>query len=324
MGTRTWSRRGVLTAAGRRRSGLEAIDILGNTITLPVTAERPSPAQNTSWSPYTDTTLYNPALLPAPVQEMIKGGGAKVFQEVNDRQLVDTIMRISSYQSEMNLLGLDQSNPIDCQLYADLVSIVDPENGVGWDRWIRLDRTDFGVPYIKVINELFMTTPDKTPEGTGYAMVARQIAAAKEIARRTNTQVIIDVNAVNSNLEGLTGASVWPKIGYDFLVKDVPIEVMNKIRQKGFTKDYYNVSEIMLSRLPDGTMGFDVWREATEGVNFYLHGTTIIKPNGNPTLSEQVTREYGKRKGFVKSQASEAMFDDAVLRDVWASLSRKN
>jgi hypothetical protein len=106
------------------------------------------------------------------------------------------------------------------------------------------------------------------------------------------------------------------------LVKDVPITVMNKIRQKGFTKDYYNVSEIMLSRLPDGTMGFDVWREATENVNFNLHGTTIIKPNSNATLSEQVTREYGKRKGFVKSKAFEAMFDDAVLRDVWMSMSK--
>jgi len=32
MGTRTYSRRGVLTAAGRRRAGLEAIDIFGNPI----------------------------------------------------------------------------------------------------------------------------------------------------------------------------------------------------------------------------------------------------------------------------------------------------
>ena len=32
MGTRTWSRRGVLTAAGRRRAGLEAIDIFGNAL----------------------------------------------------------------------------------------------------------------------------------------------------------------------------------------------------------------------------------------------------------------------------------------------------
>ena len=40
MGTRTYSRRGVLTAAGRRRDGLEAIDIFGNPIpdrgTVPV------------------------------------------------------------------------------------------------------------------------------------------------------------------------------------------------------------------------------------------------------------------------------------------------
>ena len=32
MGTRTYSRRGVLTAAGRRRAGLEAIDIFGNAL----------------------------------------------------------------------------------------------------------------------------------------------------------------------------------------------------------------------------------------------------------------------------------------------------
>ena len=40
MGTRTYSRRGVLTAAGRRRAGLEAIDIFGEKIS-PIPAQKP-------------------------------------------------------------------------------------------------------------------------------------------------------------------------------------------------------------------------------------------------------------------------------------------
>ena len=47
MGTRTYSRRGVLTAAGRRRAGLEAIDIFGNVIpnATPPVVEQPAPTQ---------------------------------------------------------------------------------------------------------------------------------------------------------------------------------------------------------------------------------------------------------------------------------------
>ena len=63
MGTRTYSRRGVngqrvLTAAGRRRAGLEAIDILGNPVPQPTTNfvndwVRPAPASSeemTKWA----------------------------------------------------------------------------------------------------------------------------------------------------------------------------------------------------------------------------------------------------------------------------------
>ena len=61
MGTRTWSRRGVLTAAGRRRAGLEAIDIFGNPIpdrapvAPPVAPPAPVPAPQNNRVLFTGT-----------------------------------------------------------------------------------------------------------------------------------------------------------------------------------------------------------------------------------------------------------------------------
>ena len=54
MGTRTYSRRGVngqrvMTAEGRRRAGLEAIDILGNPVPDRAPAAPPLPAESPSW-----------------------------------------------------------------------------------------------------------------------------------------------------------------------------------------------------------------------------------------------------------------------------------
>ena len=307
MGTRTYSRRGVLTAAGRRRAGLEA------TNTIISSAESIA-----EWSPYTDTSLYNPALLPGDVQAMVKGGGDLVFNETKDP---DEYSLGGEQRVEMDLLGLDHNKRGDCQIYADIMGIFRPQNGVFAGRLIDI-QYNAGKEFISVYNDSFKTRDGLTPEGTGYAMVARQLAAMKELSKRQRATTQIYVNAVNGL--GLTGASVWPKLGYDFRMQDIPDEVRTRLQGFGFDPyKYDSVGELLMDTNAAGQSGFDVWRPATEGITFSLSGETRLRPGAAPTLAEQITREYGKRKGFVKGQSSGEMFDDAVLRDIWLDMGRK-
>jgi len=348
MGTRTYSRRGVLTAAGRRRAGLEAIDIFGNRIpdrgTVPVPA-RPAAVQpqpvapapepvptatrrtrtprvapqatpqatpTVSWSPYADTSVYNPALLPGDVQQMIKGGGDDVFNN-NDFGSRDA----------MAALGLDKKNRGDCQIYADLMSSFVPSKGVRALRSVGRDRTNGGF-YIS--NAIFKTNKLLTPNGTGYAMVARQIAAAQEIANRTGKTFTVIVHAVGNNEseDSMSGCSVWPKLGYEFPMSGVPSKTRAYLQQNGFNiNQMETTADLMLSKNAAGQSGFDVWRDAIRQAGSPdMYGQAVVKPNGPLSMSQKVTQGYGKRKGFVKSKAFEAMFDDAVLRDVWMSMSK--
>ena len=322
MGTRTWSRRGVLTAAGRRRAGLEVrnstfSDIFPGGIQVP-TENKKNPLdelyeQTAKVSPYTDTSVYNPELLSGVLQEMIKGGGKQIFQDTNGDDLADEVNEVRELMKNLNL---NHENPNDCQIFADLLGMFVPAKGTNSDRTVTVKNN-----VVMIGNEFFGTTK-LSPEGTGYAMVARQIAAAQEIAKRTGMNVEITVSAKNDY--SLIGASVWPKLGYNFSMDEVPIEVKNNLAAMGFdTKKYSFISELMLDRNDKGVLGFDVWSPATINENFTLHGKTTVTATKS-SLAEQITREYGKRKGFVKSQASEAMFNDAVLRDVWASLRRKD
>ena len=311
MGTRTYSRRGVLTAAGRRRAGLEAT----NTVI-------PSAESIADWSPYTDTSLYNPALLPGDVLAMVKGGGDLVFDETKDP---DEYSLGGEQRVEMDLLGLDHNKRGDCQIYADIMGIFNPQNGVFAGRVIDVNESA-GKKFISIYNDSFKTRDGLTPEGTGYAMVARQLAAMKELSKRLRASTQIYVNAANgTGSSTLTGASVWPKLGYDFRMQDIPDEVRTRLQGFGFDPyKYDSVGELMMDTNAAGQSGFDVWRPATEGITFSLNGETRLRPGAAPTLAEQVTREYGKRRGFVKSQASGEMFDDAVLRDVWAAMAQRS
>jgi len=308
MGTRTYSRRGVLTAAGRRRAGLEAVDILGNAV----------PEPTVDWSPYTDTSLYNPALLPGDVQAMVKGGGDLVFEETKDP---DEYSLGAMKRDDMELLGLDHTKRDDCQLYADIMGIFNPQKGAFAVRSLDI-RQVASKTYISVHNISFKTRDGRTPEGTGYAMVARQLAAMKELSKREGATTEIFVAAANGG--GLTGASVWPKLGYEFSMQAIPDEVRTRLQGFGFDPYKYDfVGELLMDKNAAGRSGFDVWRPATEGIDFVIGGEVRIRPGAAPTLAEQITREYGKQKGFVKGQLSGEMFDDAVLRDIWRDMGRK-
>jgi hypothetical protein len=243
---------------------------------------------------------------------MIKGSGDEIFNNNKGTYL----------RSEMSALGLDTNSRGDCQIYADLMSIFVPENGVRATRYIRRSTNGFVLN-----NAIFKTDKVATPNGVGYAMVARQLAAAQEIANRTGKTFTVKVHAVGNNEteSTMSGCSVWPKLGYSFPMSGIPYPTQEYLRAKGFNiSRMKSTADLMLSKNAAGESGFDVWRDAIRQARSPdMYGTAVVKPSGRMSIAQKVTREYGKRKGFVKSKASEAMFDDAVLRDVWMSFTQK-
>jgi hypothetical protein len=129
MGTRTWSRRGVLTAAGRRRAGLEAIDIFGNPIpdrapvAPPVVPPAPAPAPQANSALLTGTNkaaveksqrlLQNaPLNINLPVEEMyaLDANGKVLFHNVGTKHAVSGAPPASLPQAEQNRLRRAQKH----------------------------------------------------------------------------------------------------------------------------------------------------------------------------------------------------------------------
>lgn len=282
----------------------------------------PEVRQQPDWFPYDNTTYYNPALLPVEIQEMIKGGGERELARYETGYYFSKTGARQYYAA----FGLDPENPKDHQIWADLMSIFDPPNGVDAERLIDVDRGSINLENYRIV-----TDDNITPEGTGYAMIARQVAAAQEIAKRTGKQVRIKTRAANGG--GWSGFSVWPKLGYNF---NIPRSVQTILEnQYGFAPDqvYQGTAHFMLQRNAAGQLGFDVWRSATKNYADAMHnlGETFIYPDGQETPATRITREYGKRKGFVKSLRQNTGLlgaegisaeDDAILRDIWMGMSR--
>jgi hypothetical protein len=276
-----------------------------------------------AWFPYDRTDIYNPALLPAEIQEMIKGGGNNVFEETNttDTGLSDI------YKAQMDFLGLDYTSRTDCQIFADLKSVFDPDNGVSSSRgFTRSTSYD-----IQINNNSFKTDIIDTPAGVGYAMIARQLAAAQLLAKRNNTTIGIKTLAVNS--EGYNGFSVWPKLGYEF---KVPESIRTLLRNMGFNdNDTYSTLDLMTAQNTSGQLGFDVWRDVVDAQpdrNISGSGITEVYPDGILSPAMRITREYGLLRGFVKSERQPTdLFsgnplseeDDTALRQAWLSMGKK-
>jgi hypothetical protein len=268
------------------------------------------------WFPYSDTTYFNAAMLPRSIQYMIKGGGQMIYDEYIGQQYGKEESRIGLLRD----YGLDLENPKDCQIWADFMSIFDPPNGVSANRFPRVDESE-----IKMENYSF--TAFESPEGTGYAMVARQLAAAQEIAKRTGKKVVITVTAVQGS--DSNGVATWPKLGYHF---GIPYELQRElVRNYGFEEEYVvnGTSRFMDKRNKYGQLGWDVWRDLVEQnmSDGMLYGTTEVYPDSRETPAMKITRLYGKRKSYNKTlrQAVDSLFsrqgpsaeDDAILRNIW-------
>lgn len=353
----------------RRKTGAGAVervvyDIFGNVIGQEEEPERAAPTDTERL--VRDTTFFDVNNLSAPVQDLIKrsydeidrwySSGSGAFVGELDRR------RWQRAADEMRKCGLDPDNQDDRHVYADLVSVfprysewnpskserqelartskartfnayIPPSGPVGYQvgatRFVELNPNPNADIGIEITNGAFMTS-DTTPPGVGYAMVARQIAAARIVSDRIGRSVLIRVNAVNS--KQLNGYYTWPKMGYVFPITS---ELRERLRQRGFTDEQTeNSATLMMSTSAKGESGFDAWPKVV-GSKSSGNGMTIITPKSarstNPEdfgLAEQVLRAYGKRKGFVK-RAMQSMKNDTfltaedndILRDVWRSMA---
>lgn len=278
------------------------------------------------WFPYDNTNYFNAAMLPPQLQKMIKGGGKKVYLDYKARS--EQSARIER-EKVLREVGLDLENPKDCQIYADLMSIFKPVKGVDTRRYIypaatRNDPTSI----IGIGNSYFRASG--SPEGTGYAMVARQVAAAQEVARRTGNKVVISVGAAQGR--SYNGVATWPKLGYEF---DIPWSWRQSLVYRfGFKPEDVDkgTSHFMDKRNNQGQQGWDVWRRLVEmmGASSGLYGKAEIYPDGRVTPALHITREYGKRKGYNKAlrQPMDSLFseqgpsaeDDATLKAIWMGM----
>jgi len=307
--------------------------------------------------------VFNPSSLPIPLQKLLNYS----YEQI-DKVDID----LPSYAREREMvreLGLNWENAADRRLFADIIGFmgfgainrliggrdvpIDPDNpdaGTFQTNSYRDVSTRNNKDIIQIENG-YQATSSNGPKGFGYMQLARQLAAAREIARRTGKTVQINVGALNDfdvddidsegNFAGgygklKVGLLVWPKMGYQFSFNEFAgIDIKNDLKRMGFTEEQLkDTATLMLSRTPSGLTGYDAWDKVLsreQYSNVSLMGRTEITPNdvanNQITLAERVTQEYGRRKGFLKSAIMETdtftIDDNNTLREIWRELARE-
>lgn len=258
------------------------------------------------------TEVFNRSLLPMELQKIIDDG----YAETNRQR-----WRIPN-QSNMEQLGLNVNEEADRRLYADLTGVVAENLSVNIERHIK-DVTPTSI----TIENYVQRKDSLSPAGFGYMQTARQLAAARELSRRTGKDVVIYTKALSYG-RAWVGVHVWPKLGYIF---PIPKVFKERLREMGFTpRQTRTTATLMLSRTSDGKTGYDAWDELMKPQTgeIRLRGDTKIRfrdvQEGRLSLAERVTRSYGKRKGFVKSATPTndefTAEDNATLRDIWLGM----
>lgn len=366
--------RGYLTVAIRRKMNYPLKGYVPMSVRQSMSANENIFREKSKLNVYSENDLYNPDLLPANVQSTYNDASKelkKYFDEDSQRAYKDSLIKAINTEFKLNL-----NDEKDMQVFADVMRVFN------FDEKPHVSSSNSGVyvngsyknsihnstsisinPYnIKIINNSFSTDKEKTPNGVAYAMITRQLAAAKEIAKRTNKPVVIEVHAVNSF--NLVGLQVWPKLGYNFLIETklptsgdgwnggtehyMKTAIKNKYKDivsDDEMKKIKSTATLMLNGIPTTQKdrkgkqivlnGYDVWNEVSkEAKGQQLVGFTEISPKLNvQSRAEQVTRQYGRKKGFVKSLSPSKDFsfdkepmsasEDNVFRNIWRNLRKK-
>ena len=320
MGTRTYSRRGVLTTAERRRAGLEAIDILGNPIPdrVGVAAPRVVPAPAPVAPP-------EPVLSPAAEQEIrqdvaraSRKKGAGLTKYLNDPETypANTYDYYKEDEDEgfnytfnqatntgrnnfanMTALGLTPENPEHQKIYIALMGI-NPKstrqaavrgevmtesyvNGIKVEAGRRITKITDST--IELENAVFrVTDPDDKLPGMGYAMLRKQAWAARKLGEITGKQVDVFTKALSyhTSQKSWVGVHVWPKIGYNFSLSGNPM-LQRVVSAYGFNST--NTFDLMKEKLPDGRTGYNLWVEMVNRAVDRSGGRLELKGKVTPT-----------------------------------------
>ena len=346
MGTRTYSRRSasgerILTRLGRERASQDTA--VFNPATLPITLQK---LINYSHR-YSDWSIENAERLPDAISKEYYDRFGLDITKQEDRHLMADLFGFFGPKYGSNDFTRVPLNLDDPDVQTFPLSIYYPRDTFGVDisRYINddvLETSDGKGNYfdlIQIINNEQFVTPN-APAGFGYMQLARQLAAAREVVRRTGKAIEIFVYALNEsepgtdtkNIKGTIGALVWPKMGHNF---EIPPILKNDLQDMGFTESQVqDTATLMLSQTSDGLTGYDAWDNllsSPEYSDIGLRGKTRITPddvrNNQLTLAERVTQAYGRRKGFLKSaQVETDAFtdeDNNTLREIWRELARE-
>ena len=339
MGTRTYSRRGVLTAAGRRRAGLEAINIFGE----------PIPEQESE-----PKTLVGEALTNSLADPDTYPNGTFAYFTENDKYPLGR-----EHDKLMKELDLDSNNKEHQKVFALLMGIgstayVDPRamaltEDKDFGRYMIETEGDFDGSTIRtqrvmevsangaavtITNKLFKAIG--APQGMGYTMLRQQVWAARRLNELTGIEVFIETDALSDAVFGqgqdgdYNGAHTWPKIGYKFDFRGQP-ELNGAIRRAGFKSR--NSSDLMTERNAAGVLGIDAWSDIVDdvvGSEGFVSILGSMNPSRDTDVGVQVMQNYGRRKGFSKTDNKDGVDgitltaeDNNWLRQLWLQYGKK-
>lgn len=332
MGTRTWSRKGVLTAAGRRRQASLAGNVNEDTLSLD------------------------------PVTKSLADADFSMGNQANIYAAEDMIRNEPKFKPAFDAFGLDMTNDEDVAMFASLIGAFgdDGDNNV-----VRVSASTYqGANYSETeidvvlgtdaadVHRIFRITPnsievdnqsfenrDAAAKGQGYAMLVRQANALRVLAARLGKKdANVSVFALSSADGEWSGAHVWPRIGYDFdLTASMDLRAVRAAAlARGFQSE--RTSDLMRERNDAGELGFDVWRDIVTAAvknqkytdEIVIEGKMRVTDDNNTGL--QVLLEYGKNKSILKSGSDDGDMndifnltpaDEAKLRDAWIAVGRK-
>jgi hypothetical protein len=350
MGTRTWTRRGVLTAAGRRRAGMVGQTLMsGDDI---------------------DKALAD-AFYSLEMQMNIYAGEDGIRSLLADND--DAPRSGRNYNALFDELGLDPTSDEDIALVASLIGAFGDNSGILPKEEKKnpdSDEDEFEPPLFRVelkrvngdptlvvtyattvaestrviqvrddrifiVNNTFLNGGESL-EGQGIVMLMRQTLAARQLsARMGGKPVEVMVDALSDLSGDWIGAQIWPKMGYTFeLDKFNNPSITDEVRRQGFRSA--NTADLMTERNDQGTLGYDVWPSI---VNRVLQDEDKVQIRGRMTptndadIGVQLMMEYGRKKSLIKegmppsAKGMSDIFylsdaDDQQLRNAWLALAQ--
>ena len=353
MGTRTWSRRGVLTAAGRRRAGLEAINIFGEPIpdvAVPEAAAFTEPPSDIAeYKSGRDLTnyLYDESTYPPNTLQYFQGDLAGIFDsttgDISTPEGRLARMRAVEYRELAKQVDLDPDNPEHQEILISLFGInpnapaelrrastagaasASKINGALIQSVRMIDYHSNSRDKLIIENQSFkVNDPQDALPGMGYTMLRRQAWAARRLGEITGKEVIIKTSALSgpaSSPPDWSGAHVWPKLGYTFDF-DQNRRLRETVSYFGFTAE--NSADLMTEKLPNGQTGYDAWPDIVRTVmrksptgSLMINGYMNVTDDNAPGL--QVMQNYGKRKKLSKGGEAkgETGFNLTAEDNVW-------